>query len=77
MSKGKHYETEPKLNIKKVIAVIMAFAVLVMFIIGIKTLLTNETNEKTTSIISYYPVYTNGKWGVINRYRRGYYRTYI
>lgn len=51
---------------KKVFAVIMAFAVVIMFIIGIKTLLTNNTNEKTTSISSYYPVFTNEKWGVID-----------
>ena len=51
---------------KKVFAVIMAFAVVIMFIIGIKTLLTTNTNEKTTSISSYYPVFTNEKWGVIN-----------
>ena len=51
---------------KKVFAVIMAFAVVIMFIIAIKTLLTNNTNEKTTSISSYYPVFTNEKWGVID-----------
>lgn len=44
----------------------MAFAVVIMFIIGIRTLLTNNTNEKTTSISSYYPVFTNEKWGVID-----------
>ncbi len=51
---------------KKVLAVIIAFAVVIMFIIGIKTLLTTNTNEKTTSVSSYYPVFTNEKWGVIN-----------
>ena len=44
----------------------MAFAVVIMFIIGIRTLLTTNTNEKTTSISSYYPVFTNEKWGVID-----------
>lgn len=52
---------------KKVIAVIMAIAVIVMFVIGIKTLLTTDTKEKTTKASSYYPVYTNGKWGVIDQ----------
>lgn len=51
---------------KKVFAVIMAFAVVIMFIIGIRKLLTNDTNEKTTIISSYYPVFTNEKWGVID-----------
>lgn len=69
MSKGRRYDKEPKLNIKKVIAVIMAIAVIIMFVIGIKTLLTQENNnnpEKLT-VASYYPVYTNEKWGVIDQ----------
>lgn len=45
----------------------MALAVIIMFVIGIKTLLTTETKEKTTKISSYYPVFTNEKWGVINQ----------
>ena len=48
MSKGKRYEGEPKLNLKKVFAVIIAIAVIVMFVIGIKKLMTpsNKTDEK-------------------------------
>lgn len=65
-AKGKRYDTNEKLNIKKVIAVIMAIAVFVMFIVGIKTLLTGDT-AKTTIQTSYYPIYTNEKWGVINQ----------
>lgn len=65
-AKGRRYETNEKLNIKKVIAVIVAIAVFIMFIVGIKTLLTTDT-EKTTTVTSYFPVYTNGKWGVINQ----------
>lgn len=45
----------------------MAIAVVIMFVIGIKTLLTTDTNEKTTTISSYYLVFTNDKWGVINQ----------
>ena len=68
MSKGRRYDKEQKLNIKKVIAVIMAIAVVIMFIIGIKTLLTQEnSNQERTVITSYYPVYTNEKWGVIDQ----------
>ncbi len=52
---------------KKVIAVIMAFAVMVMFVIGIKTLLTTDTKDKTTKVSNYYPVFTNEKWGVIDQ----------
>ena len=66
MSKGRRYEPEKKLNIKKVIAVAVAFAVIIMFIIGIKTLLTTNVAEKASKPTSYYAVYTNGKWGVID-----------
>lgn len=68
MSKGRRYDKEQKLNIKKVIAVIMAIAVIIMFVIGIKTLLTQENTNQTKLVVSnYYPVYTNGKWGVIDQ----------
>ena len=36
MSRGKRYDTEPKLNMKKVFAVIIAIAVIIMFIFIIK-----------------------------------------
>ena len=52
---------------KKVFAVFMAIAVIIMFVIGIKTLLTTDTNEKTTVVSSYYPVFTNEKWGICVR----------
>lgn len=66
-NKGKRYDSESKLNIKKVIAVIVAIAVITMFIIGIKTLLTKDKTETTSTVTSFYPVYTNQKWGVINQ----------
>ncbi len=69
MSRGKRYEGEPKLNLKKVFAVIIAIAVIVMFVIGIKKLMTpsEKTDEKQVAL-KYLPVYTNNKWGVINSY---------
>ena len=39
MSRGRRYNNEPKLNIKKVIAVIIAIIVIVMFVIAIKNLI--------------------------------------
>ena len=36
MGRGKRYSSEPKLNIKKVIAVALVIAVIVMFVIAIK-----------------------------------------
>ena len=67
MSRGKRYDGEQKLNLKKVFAVIIAFAVIIMFIIGITRLFNGEsdTQEKTVAL-EYFPVYTNGKWGVID-----------
>ena len=65
MSRGRRYD-EPKLNIKKVIAVIVAIIVLIMFIIAIKKLLDTSKKEINTSVVSYYPIYTNEKWGVID-----------
>lgn len=67
MSRGKRYDGEQKLNVKKVFAVIIAIAVIVMFIIGISKLFNTEsvTQEKTVAL-KYFPVYTEGEWGVID-----------
>ncbi len=66
MSRGKRYDEEPKLNMKKVFAVIIAIVVIIMFIFIIKGLLTkDDTNGKITSE-SYFAVYKDNKWGVIN-----------
>ncbi len=66
-SRGRRYQgSEPKLNIKKVIAVIIVFIVIIMAISSIKKMFSgNKTNEKPVAN-AYYSVYTNGKWGVIN-----------
>lgn len=66
-SKGRRYDNERKLNIKKVIAVIIAILVIIMFFVGIKELLKNKpkTNEKLFST-AYYTIYENEKWGVID-----------
>ena len=66
-SRGRRYDSEPKLNIKKVIAVIIAILVIVMFVIGIKELLKgNDDVKEKTFVTAYYTIYENGKWGVIN-----------
>ena len=65
MSRGKRYE-EPKLNLKKVFAVIIAIIVLIMFIFMIRGLF--EKDEEQTRIISkdYFAAFQNNKWGVID-----------
>lgn len=67
MSRGKRYNDEQKLNLKKVFAVIITIVVIVMFIIGIKNLLKKEnTTTEYFTEIEYFTVFENGKWGVIN-----------
>lgn len=66
-NKGRRYDDEPKLNMKKVFAVIIAILVIIMFVYGIKNLLNDNKNtgEKTFPL-AYYTVFKNDKWGVIN-----------
>ena len=66
MAKGRRYDSEPKLNMKKVFGVIIAFIVLIMIISSIVKILKNNPNEDTIHTASYYPVYVNEKWGVID-----------
>lgn len=68
MSKGKRYDNERKLNMKKVFAVIIAIAVLIMFVIIVGKLLKATPTSGTTKQAeqSFYTVYTNSKWGVID-----------
>lgn len=66
MSRGRRYDDEPKLNMKKVFAVIIAIIVIIMFIFIIRGLLTKD--NKTGKIISksYFAAYKDDKWGVID-----------
>ena len=45
MSKGRRYDSEGKLNMKKVAAVIIAIAVVIMFVVGLKKLLNTEVKK--------------------------------
>ena len=66
MSRGRRYSHEPKLNIKKVIAVIVAFAVIIMFIIAIKNLLNSESSANNLVSTKYFLFNKDSKWGVID-----------
>lgn len=66
MGKGKRYNGEKKLNMKKVFTVIIAVIVLIMFVIIIKKLLTNDNSSGKIQKTSYYTVYSDSKWGVID-----------
>ena len=65
MSRGKRYDAEPKLNIKKVIAVFLFIAVIVVFVIAVKKMLSSEKNASITAK-AYFTICTNDKWGVID-----------
>lgn len=65
MSRGRRYETEGKLNYQKVFAVILAIAVVIMFIFIIKNVL--KEKEKISKDYEYFALYSANKWGVINQ----------
>ena len=46
MSRGKRYDGEQKLNLKKVFAVFIAIAVIIMFVIGINRLFNTESSTE-------------------------------
>ena len=67
MSRGKRFdESESKLNIKKVFAVIIAIIVIIMFIFIIKNLLTKDKNSGKITSSTYFTVFKDNKWGVID-----------
>lgn len=66
-SRGKRYNTEAKLNKKKVAAVIIAILVIIMFVMGIREILKDKPEKTEKSfVLAYYTIYENGKWGVID-----------
>ena len=67
MSRGRRYDDAQRLNFKKVITVLLILAAIVLFVFGINKLLHIEKNtEDYFSEITYYSMYQNEKWGVIN-----------
>lgn len=65
MSKGKRYE-EPKLNLKKVFAVILAIIVIIMFVFIMKGILTKDKEQVKITSKDYAVVFQDNKWGVID-----------
>lgn len=66
MSRGRRYNNEPKLNIKKVIALIVAIAVIVMFVIAIKNLLKSDSSSNNLVSTTYFLINKDNKWGVMD-----------
>lgn len=66
MSRGKRYETtEKQLNYQKVVAVVIAIAVVIMFIFIIRSAFKERQNIHKE--YEYFTVYSENKWGVINQ----------
>ena len=65
MSRGKRYNGEAKLNMKKVLAVVVALLVIVMFVFVIYKLVTNGKGERMTNNY-YFTSFQDNKYGVIN-----------
>ena len=70
MSRGRRYDKEPKLNIKKVIGVVVAFIVIIMFIMAIKNLLNSDSSSNNLVSTTYFVINKNNKWGVIDNNAR-------
>ena len=65
---GRRYDYEPKLNMKKVFATIIAFIVIIMVIVSIINLLKKDEKVKTEMVVptEYFSILENGKYGVID-----------
>ena len=67
MSRGRRFDDEPKLNMKKVFATVLAFIVLILIIISIKNLFTKEKITQEVAVqTTYFTVFNNNKYGVID-----------
>ena len=66
MSRGRRYINEPKLNIKKVIGVVVAIVVIIMFIIAIKNLLNTDSSSNNLVSTTYFLLNKDNKWGIID-----------
>ena len=64
--RGRRYDEEPKLNLKKVVGVIIALAVIIMVIVSIVNIVNDSGKTVEPKVFSYYSVYENGKFGIIN-----------
>ena len=66
MRSGRRFDSEPKLNLKKVFGVIVAIAVLAMMIILIINIVKTSSSKVEVKKYYYYTSYLNGKFGVID-----------
>ncbi len=68
MSRGRRFDGEPKLNVKKVVVVLLSLILIILMVaLMINFLKKDKKTSKTKNITnSYQLVFTNNKWGIIN-----------
>ena len=64
--RGRRFEQEPKLNIKKVAAVLIAIAVVIMFVFIIKGILSKGGDSGKITSKNYFVAFKDNKYGVID-----------
>ena len=72
MSKGRRYEGEQKLNLKKVVAVVAVIAVITLAIFGIKKILSSDKNKVMGKNIElhYFTLFKNGNCSYLARKKK-------
>lgn len=67
-NRGRRFDDEPQLNVKKVIATVLALIVIIMVIASIILTLNRKNKEKllTENNIEYFSAYSDSKWSVLN-----------
>jgi len=66
MSKGRRYDNQRKLNKKKVFGLLICIAVIIMIIASISKILKGDNKRVEQTAKTYFTVYDNQKWGVID-----------
>ncbi len=67
-NRGRRFDDEPKLNMKKVVATLVALLVIIMVIASIVMALNKKSKEQQIlpEGVEYFSAYADSKWGVIN-----------
>lgn len=67
-NRGRRFDDEPKLNMKKVVATLVAFLVIIMVIYSMILSLNKKSKEQQIApeSVNYFSAYADSKWGVIN-----------
>ena len=64
--RGRRYDSEPKLNLKKVFGTIIVFILIIFVIVSFVNILKPESTIKTVISKKYFSINQNNKWGVID-----------